>query len=501
MLPGGGRRKAPPSGRLHGAEGGTQRGARKMSGPIVSVASSSSAGAAGGSVIDVRSLVAQLVQATEAPQQAIISQKTQTVSSEISAIGALKGALAQFQSSLAAIDTPSSFDSLSATSSNTAAFTASADSSATLGSYSVSVGQLAQAQQLVSTAFSGGSSATVGTGTLQLTLGGNSFSVTINSSNDTLSGIAAAINSASGNPGIQASIVTGTSGAHLALTSSLTGASNTIQVAETDAGTGLSSLTYGSGNTANYTQTTAAQDANLTIAGVAYTSASNTVTSALSGVTLNLLAPTTSAATLSVADNNNAVLSNVQSFVSAYNALQQTFTQLGGYDATTNTGGPLMGNAALTGVESQISAVLDSFVNTGSSTYNSLASVGITVNSDGSLSLNSSTLSAALTSDFSAVSTLFSGSGGIASTLNTQLTAELATGGPIASLSQSLVAQENGLTQQSNQLSQQMSALSSSLTEQYSALNTLLSSLQSTSSYLTQAFATLPGAPGSSSGG
>ncbi|MGC8520856.1 MAG: flagellar filament capping protein FliD [Steroidobacteraceae bacterium] len=472
-----------------------------MSSPIVSVASNTSAGAAGGSVINVSSLVSQLVQATEAPQQSIITQQTQSVSTEISAIGSLKSALSQFQSSLGPIDTPSAFDSLSATSSNTEAFTASADSSATLGSYSVSVTQLAQAQQLVSNAFSGGSSATVGTGTLQLTLGSTSFNITINSSNDTLSGIAAAINSASGNPGIEASIITGTTGAHLALTSSLTGASNTIQVAETDTGTGLSSLTYSSSNTSNYTQATAAQDASVTIAGVTYTSASNTVNSALSGVTLNLLATTSSAATLSVADNVSTVVSNIQAFVAGYNSLQSTFSQLGGYDATTNTAGPLMGNAALSTVQNQILSVLDSFVNTGSSTYNSLASVGITANSDGSLSVDTTKLTAALNSDFSAVSALFSSSSGIATTFNSQLTSQLASGGPIDSLSQSLVAQENGLTQQDNQLSQQMSALSASLTEQYSALNSLLSSLQSTSSYLTQAFATLPGAPGSSSGG
>ena len=116
--------------------------------------------------------------------------------------------------------------------------------------------QLAQAQQLVSSAFAGGSSAATGTGTLQLSLGGTSFAVTINASNDTVAGIAAAINSATGNPGIEASVVTGTDGAHLVLTSSLTGASNTIQVAETDGGDRLSDLTYGSGNTGNYTEPT-----------------------------------------------------------------------------------------------------------------------------------------------------------------------------------------------------------------------------------------------------
>ena len=114
-----------------------------------------------------------------------------------------------------------------------------------------------------------GSSAATGTGTLQLSLGGTSFTVTVNSSNDTVAGIAAAINSATGNPGIEASVVTGTDGAHLVLTSSLTGASNTIQVSETDGGTALSDLTYGTGNTGNYTEPAGGtpQDAEFSIAG------------------------------------------------------------------------------------------------------------------------------------------------------------------------------------------------------------------------------------------
>ncbi len=461
--------------------------------PVVSVASSSSAGAAGGSVINVSLLVSELVAATKAPQQAIITSETQSVTAQISALGALKSALAAFQSSLSPLATTSSFDSLSAISSNTTAFTASASSSATLGSYSVMVSRLAQAEQLVSTtAWSGGGSATVGTGTLQISLGGTSFTVAIGSSTDTVSGIAAAINAATGNPGVEASVVTGTGGAHLVFTSSLTGASNTINVTETDVGTGLSAITYGTGNTGNYTQATAAQDASISIAGVSYTSASNTVTGALSGVTLNLLGTTSSAATLTVSTNTAAVQANIQAFVSAYNTLQGAFASLGSYDATTNTAGPMLGDALLAGIRSHVRSTLYSVVNTGSATYNSLAGIGITTKSDGTLSVNTTKLSGALAADFSAVSQLFSGASGVASSLNTQITTDLASGGPINSRSRTLVTQENQLTQRSSQLDQQMSALTASLTQQYASLNTLLSSLQSTSSYLSQAFSSLP---------
>jgi flagellar hook-associated protein 2 len=468
-------------------------GSTSGSTPIVSVASNSSSGAAGGSVIDVSSLVSQLVQATQAPQESIISNQTQAVSAQISAVGTLQSALSTFQSSLSGLDTAAAFGVNTAQSTDPTAFTATADSNAVPGTYSVTVAQLAQAQQLVSNAFTGGSSAVVGTGTLQLSLGGRSFSVTIDSNNDTVAGIAGAINAATGNTGIEASVVTGTDGAHLVLTSSLTGATNTIQVSETDSGGGLAKLTYGSGST-NYTEPTSGkpQDAEFSVAGVSYTSASNTVTDAVSGITLSLLAPTTSASSLTIATNTAETQSNIEAFVTAYNTLQGSLSSLGSYNATTNTAGPMMGNGLLTSIQNEIRSALYNVVDTGSPNLNSLASIGITTNSDGTLSIDDATLSAALSSNFGAVSQLFTGSGGVASSLNTQLSADLSSTGPIQSSSQSLVSQENALTQQSNQLQQQMNALSASMTQQYAALNTLLSSLQTTSSYLTQAFASLP---------
>src|ERR1700733_13634095 len=432
--------------------------------PGVCTASNSSAQAAGGSVIDVSSLVSQLVAATQAPQQAVISAQTQAVTTQISALGTLKSALSTFQSSLSALDTPSAFQVQTANSSDQTAFTASAGSGAVAGTYNVTVSALAQAQQLLSSAFAGGGAATVGTGTLSLSLGGRSFNLTVGAADDSLADIAAAINSATGNPGIAATVLQGTDGAHLVLSSSLTGAANTIQVTESDGGNGLAALTYGTGNTASYTQQAAAQDAAFTISGVAYTSPSNTVTNALGGVTLNLLGTTSagSNATLSVANDTSTIEGNIGSFVTAYNTLVTAIAPLGSYDAATNTAGPMLGNALYSGTTNQIQQALYSIVNTGSST------------------------------NFSAVSQLFSGTNGVAAALNTQLTSDLGASGDFASAGSTLTQQENALTTQTNQLNAQMTALSASLTQQYSALNVLLSSLQTTSAYLTQQFATLP---------
>ena len=458
----------------------------------VSVASNTSSGATGGSVINVSSLVSQLVAATEAPQQTQIANQTSAVTANISALGTLQSALSTFQQSLSSLSTPSAFNSETANSSDATAFTATANANAVSGNYGVTIANLAGAQQLLSAPFTGGSSATVGTGTLSLSLAGASFSVAIDSTDHTLSGIAAAINGASGNPGISATVIQGTDGAHLLLSSTQTGATNTFTVTETDGGNALAALTYGTGNTANYTQQAAAQDASFSVAGVAYTSPSNTVSDALSGVTLDLLAPTAtgSNAALTVANDTSSVASNIQGFVTAYNTLQTALSGLGSYNSSSGTAGPLLGNPVLTGIESQIQRVLYSFV--GNSAYNSLASIGITTNSDGSLALNSATLQTALSSNFSAVSQLFSGSNGVAAQLNSQITADLGAGGSIPSYGQTLTTQENALTTQSNTLNTQMAALTASLTQQYATLNTLLSSLQSTSSYLTQAFASLP---------
>jgi flagellar hook-associated protein 2 len=466
----------------------------------VSIASSSSAAAAGGSVIDVSSLVSQLVAATRAPKDAVISKQTQTVTTQISAVGALKSALATFQDSLSAIDTPTAFNAALANTSNGSVVTATADADAIAGSYTISVTQLASAQQLVSKPFGGAGGVTLGTGTLQLSLGGSSFSIAVDGTNNTVGGLAAAINSAAGNPGITATVITGTDGDHLVLSSAQTGAANTIQVAETDGGTGLSAVTFGTGNAANFTQNTAAQDAQFSISGIPHTSTSNTVSDALKGVTLSLNGTTVAgtgtgtgtSAQLTIASDTSTITDNIGTFVDAYNDLVKAIKPLGSYDQTTQTAGPMLGDAVLSGIQNELRSTLYGLVNTGSSTYSSLASVGITTNSDGSLTLSKTKLQTALTTAPTAVSSLFSGTNGVAANLNSRINDVLASGGVIDTRSKTLIKQENALTDQTDKLNDQMTALTASMTQQYAQLNTLLSSLQSTSAYLSQQFAALP---------
>lgn len=464
----------------------------------VSVASSSSAASAGGSVIDVNSLVSQLVSATRAPKDALISKQTQAVTTQISALGSLKSALSKFQDSLTSIATPTAFNAQVANTSDDAVFTATAGSDAVVGSYNISVTQLAKAQQLVSGPFGANGAATVGTGTLQLSLGGVAFNVAVTNTNNSVAALASAINTAAGNPGITATVINGSDGAHLVLSSSQTGAANTIQVTETDGGNALAALTYGTGNVANYTENSTAQDAQFTLSGIPHTSSSNTVTDALNGVTVTLTGTTVpgngpgSSAQLSISSDTSTITDNIQAFVDGYNDLIKAIKPLGSFDQTTGTAGPMLGDAVLSGIQNELRSALYGLVNTGSPSYNSLASVGITTNSDGSLTLNKIKLGTALATAPSAVSKLFSGSNGVAASLNSRITNELGSGGVLDSRSKTLIKHENALTDQTTQLNDQMTQLTHSLTLQYAQLNTLLSTLQTTSAYLTQQFAALP---------
>ncbi len=323
--------------------------------PIVSIAGSNSAAAAGGSVINVGELVSELVSAAQAPQETLITNQTESVTTEISAIGTLQSALSTFQSALSSLDTPSAFNSLTASTSDSSTLTATADSDATAGSYTVTVGTLASAQQLLSNEFSQGASAAIGTGTLSLSLGGTSFNVSVNSSNDTLDGVAAAINSADGNPGITATVIQGgDGGAYLLLSSSLTGAANTIQISETDGGDGLAALTYSAASPGNYNYSRR-PGAGCQLrrgrrrAARAPATPGEPTPSAASRSTCSATTDRPRRRTLTVSNNAAAIQTNVASFVSAYNTLVGTFQSLGGYDASTQTAGTTDGQWAADG--------------------------------------------------------------------------------------------------------------------------------------------------------
>ena len=345
------------------------------------------------------------------------------VQTEISAYGQLTSALSTFQQSLMQLSLPTQFQQFSATSSNTSTLTASAVVGAQPGTYTVNTTQRAQAQSLATAGqaslnthlSSGGGSSTVtfsfGTqngSTFTPNLSQSGGSITLNSGNDTLSGLRDAINTA--NLGVTASIVNNGSGTpyQLVLTSNQTGANESMQISvQGDAGIS-SLLTYPPGAGDTLTQTVQAQNAQLTVNGLTLTSASNTVATALPGTTLNLLQTGTS--TVTVANNVSAVQTNIDNFVSAYNTLQSSLKSLTAYNPG-GTNGALIGDSTTTEIQNQLQRVVASALSGTGSGYSSLSAVGIGLSNDGTLSVDDSALSKALQTNPNQFAALFGTAG------------------------------------------------------------------------------------------
>lgn len=445
-------------------------------------------GALGGSQLDVQSLATQLVAAERAQLDRQVTRESGRVTTQISAVGTLMGAMSQFRSALSSLKTEDVFSTRSATSADEAVFKVSAGSRAAPGTYEIEVVQLAKAQQLSSNPFAEGGDHAVGTGTLTLSLGEASFSVEIDESNSSLAGIRDAINSASGNPGVRATLIHGEGGSRLVLTSAKTGAEHAISVTHSGGDGGLAALSYGEGDQANYTEIAAAQDAIVNIANAQVRSATNTVSDAIDGITLTLVAPSEEGATtrLTVDFDRASVTKRVENFVSAYNALMNQISRLRSYDAATQTAGPMLGDSLLTSIESQLRRTISEAVPGGDQGYNTLASVGITTQANGQLALDSTRLNKALDSDFASVGKLFGSENGVANRLFTQMDDRLKSDGALESRSKSLVEKQKDLEDRKLEIDARMQARYAAYVSQFTRLDTLLSQLQVTSSYLTQ---------------
>lgn len=446
-------------------------------------------GAVGGSQIDVQSLVSQLVAADRLRPDAQIARETSRVTTQISALGQLMGSLANFRSSLGSLQTLGAFSTRAATSSNQELVTATVSSSAVPGSYDIDVQQIAQAHQISSTPFAGGGTTVVGTGSLTLSLGARSFTVDIAEGKATLADVRNAINSATDNVGVRATLVQGTDGSRLVLSSSQTGAANTIQVTQSGGDGGLAQLEYSDTATTHYTQIKAAQDAIVYIAGAQTTSASNTIENAIDGVTLTVKKETTQESGpvgLTVSYDSSALTTRIKNFVSAYNALASQISKLRSYDPVTETAGPMIGDSLLTSIENEMRRTATSVVPGQARGFETLAAIGITTQLDGTLGVDDARLQKALTGNFEAVGRLFGSDNGIARRLFAQANDRLATGGALDTRNNTLVDQQRAIQKRKDDLDVRMAAVQQSYLQQFTRLDTLLSSLQVTSSYLTQ---------------
>jgi flagellar hook-associated protein 2 len=398
-----------------------------------------------GSGLDINGIVSKLM-TVESQPLTTLATKEASYQAKLSAYGSLGGALSSFQSAIQALNDPTKFQSLTASSSDTTVATATAGPTAVAGSYALNVSQVAQSQQLVaagqsSTAaaiglgtsttltfdfgtISGGAltayNSTTGTGgtysSSTFTSNGNGTkTVTIDATNNSLSGIRDAINNA--NIGVKATIINdgGASPYRLVLTSANMGQNNSIKISASAGGDATLSafLSQDPAAVQNLQQTVAAQNTQMTVNGVFVSKASNTITDVIPGVTLTALKVGTS--TVSATQDTSGVTSAVNGFIKGYNDLNKTIKSLSSYDATTKVAGVLLGDASLRNVQSQIRTLLGTtLVASGAYTtlaYTNLTQVGIMLQKDGTLQLDAGKLQSALASNPTDVAALFTTTG------------------------------------------------------------------------------------------
>lgn len=462
-----------------------------------------------GSGLDIKSLVGQLVAAEGQPASQRFDREEAGIQAEISALGSLKGGLSDLVTKLTSLQNLDTFATRKATSADTTVLSASASSAATNGNYAIEVVKLAQGQKLSSAGFAASTTA-VGGGTLTLTTGTGNFAVTIAAGQDSLAEVRDAINNAPDNSGVAATLVTvdaagGGSETRLLLTATAPGSSGAITVTASDDdgnntdAAGLSRLVYdpaGSGAT-NLNEIQAAQDAQIKIDGQTVTRSSNTISDALDGVTLNLVAANAgSTVNVSVAVDTGAARAAIDSFVTSYNALSKTISAQSAFDSTTGQHGALLGDSTLRAVERALSRGLSATVGASGNSLAHLSDLGIAVQTDGTLSTDGTKLTAALSGDLANVGQFFGGTDGFAVTLGAALKPYTEVSGIFDQRTGQLNNRVSDINDGRAALDRRMSALRDRLQRQFTAMDAIVGQLQATSGFLTQQLANLPGAGG-----
>lgn len=453
-----------------------------------------------GSGLKLSDILDSLTAAEKATLTPITKQQT-SYSAKLSGYGTLKSSLEAFQTANTALSKADLFTATT-TASSTTAFSATTTGNAIAGKYTISVTQLAQAQTLTTSTTQKDSKTAIATSDSVLTIqqGGDKKPVTIDISaaNSSLTGIRDAINNAKA--GVSASIINVGGAYRLSITSNDTGKDNGMTLSVSGDSALKSFMGYNGTNGAagnGMTESVTAQNAELKVNNVAIENSSNTISDALEDITLNLNDVTTGNQTLTITQDTTKAQSAIKDWVTAYNALQDTFSSLTKYtavdpgsDSQSSNNGALIGDTTLRTIQTQLKSALSNTLS--SSSFKTLAQIGVTSDpSTGQLEIDDDKLSAALKKDSSAVGTLIVGDGkktGITTTIGSNLTSWLSSTGIIQAAKDGVSKTLNKLTKDYNAASDLIDQKVARYKDQFTQLDVLMTSLNNTSNYLTQQF-------------
>lgn len=430
-----------------------------------------------GSGIDTQAIVKSLVAAEKAPKQDQIDTQTKKATTTLSGISVIKSAVETYRAAMTKLNTAQSFNGLSVSSSDEKILTAKIDANATSGTYALNVTQLATASRITSASFSDGNKAVINNTdaaqTLTINQGSNSYEVSI-PAGASLSDTRKAINDQLGSKGFNANVLAGTDGARLVISSNATGAGTDISVSGIDA--------LSTGATA-----TAGVNAKYSIDGVETESKSNTVTDALSGVALTLIAKGDS--TVAVTNSTAPLKASAQNFISAFNALmssinaQTKVTPTTTSDGSSTTAAALTGDATLRSLVSSLRSELIGGSNAGTNGLTSLSQLGITTDkSTGLLSLDDTKWDKGAAAYGDKIASFFSGDSGLLTRMNKVTDAYAGTAGVLQARQKSLSSTLDDLKVQSTALDRRMTSLTTSLSAKYAAMDSIVAQLNATKS-------------------
>lgn len=349
-----------------------------------------------------------------------------------------------------------------------------ANAEALAGSFSLEVGQLAQAAKARSSAFASG--AVVQGGTLHIEADGDAFDVTIDDG-ASLGEVAEAIE-ASGAP-VSAAVLNDGTSSYLVLTRTSTG-----HVIGEDPSTALSiteTSTGALGQPLGLASVVSAANAQFTIDGLDFERRSNDVTDALPGTTLSLTAQTTAPQTLVLSNDSAATRANLQKVVDAYNAVVSMIQNELALKADTDRSKTLGGEPSLRSMQARMQSLITTEVGTGD--VRTLADLGVRSARDGSLTIDDATFNRAFTADPGAIDGLLDG--GLAAAADTVVDAFVdSVDGALTLRTKSLNDQKRRIDDQVAALEARAEAYRDMLIAQYTAMEKVVSSLKAVGNFL-----------------
>ncbi len=441
-----------------------------------------------GSNLNISGMVNSLVAADRAPQDARLNKLESTAKFKRTGVGNVSSAFSNLQTALTNLKKADAFGSRTVTSVSTDnaganvsdnVVSATVGKSTPLGAYKIEVESLASAHKLVGSGIA--AETTFGAGSLDLKVGDKTVAVEIKDGS-TLAEVRGQISDAAKGMGIQVALLTSDDGQHLSLTSDQTGTKHAISLTVGSGGGDLQGLVDG------IQERVPAQDAKLKIDGLSVTSQSNSVSTAVPGLTLTLKKEGSS--TVTVANDASAGRAVVQSFVTAYNAAVNAIANSTKYDAESDTPSSLTGDAQMRGAAAQLRGTLNDLLGELAAQGLDAKSMGLQTKGypspDGTLVFDSTKFDALLASQPNKIADAFTGETGFAGKLGKVVDSYVGTNGAFTLRTKGIDAQLKDVAKQREALETRMASVAERYKAQFVALDTMMGSLGNTSNYLSQ---------------